>query len=387
MDPFQLTDEFGPREVIHLCEPAQSLRAIIVIDNVALGPALCVVSLAPDVSLASMTQTARYGTFMHAAASVPHGGAEAVVLASTDLDRNRKRTLLRCFASALKERRALVASPGDGVDAECMGWMFDEGMQVAGRPPELGGSVLGLAGATGLGVGESVRAAVEYCDIELRGASVVLSGFDAPARQAGRYLADAGATIIGIADSHGAVHEPQGLNVYELASSAENGHSVIARAGLRPISLEAFVGIDCDIRIEAGAHRITPAEAGEVRARLVVEAARSALPLEAELALRHRGVACLPALIASGGGAIAQSLELRGVPSQSITEVIRQRITDTTHAVLAESSKQRRLPSEVACALARRRLENAIAARRWSVFAGFGSPGSELRDPRANFEP
>jgi glutamate dehydrogenase (NAD(P)+) len=360
---------------------------VVVIDNVALGPALCVVTMAPDISLASMTQSARYGTLMHAAASVPHGGAEAVVLASTDLDRNRKRTLLRCFASALNDRRALVASPGDGVDAEGMGWMLDEGMVVAGRPPELGGSALDRAAATGLGVTESVRAAVDYCDIELSGARVVLSGFDGPARQAGRYLADAGATIIGITDSRGAVHDPEGLNVYELASCAEDGQPVSARPGTKPTALEAMVGIDCDIRIEAGPHRITPAEARELRARLVVEAARSALPLEAELALRHRGIACLPALVAGAGGAIAQSLELRGVPSQSISEVIRQRLMDTTHAVLSESSKQRRLPSEVTCALARRRLENAIAARRWSVFAGFGGAGSELRDPRANFDP
>src|SRR5688572_29614939 len=36
MDPFQFGDEFGPRQIIYLHEPAQSLRAVVVIDNVVL---------------------------------------------------------------------------------------------------------------------------------------------------------------------------------------------------------------------------------------------------------------------------------------------------------------------------------------------------------------
>jgi glutamate dehydrogenase (NAD(P)+) len=386
MDPFQLSDEFGPHEVIHLCEPAQSLRAIVVIDNVALGPALGPVSFAPGRTLEQLVQGARHSTLMHAAASLPHGGARAVVLASRDLERHRKRTLLRCLASALRDRRDFIATPGEGTDEECMGWMLDEGLRVAGRPRELGGTPLRQSEAIGLGLAEAVQAAVEYCDVELRGARVVLSGFDAAARQSARYLADAGAAIIAVADASGAIHEPNGLNVYELASRAEDGHSVIEQPGLKPISSEAFVGIDCDIRIEAAEGGITASHADEVRARLVVEGCRLAVPLEVEVALHRRGVACLPALIASVGGAVAQSFELRGAPSQSLAEAIRQQIMGNTRAVLGDSSRPRRLPSEVARALALEPLEKAIAARRWSSFAGTDCPGSDWRDPRAAYE-
>lgn len=387
MDPFQLTDAFGPHEVIYLCEPAQSLRAVVVIDNVALGPALCTVSIAPDLSLEELVHGARHSTLMHAAAAQPHGGARAVVLASPDLERHRKRTLLRCLASALRDRRDFVATPGEGTDEECMGWMLDEGLGVAGRPQELGGTALGQSGAIGLGLAEAVRVAVEYCDIELRGARLVMSGFNGAARQAARHLADVGATIIGIADKGGAIHHASGLNVYELASRAEHGHSVIEQAGVKPLSPEAFIGVDCDIWVEAGLRPITASDAHEIRARLVVEGCRLALPLEAEVALHGRGVACLPWLIAGAGGAIAQSLELRGAPSHSLVEATRQAIADNTRAVLGAASKQHRPPSEVAGALARERLEKASAARRWSVFAGFSAPGLELRDPRANYEP
>jgi glutamate dehydrogenase (NAD(P)+) len=386
MHPFQLTDELGPHEIIYLCEPAQSLRAVVVVDNVALGPALGSVSIAPDPTLEQMVQSARHGTLMHAAASLPHGGAQAVVLASSDLDRHRKRTLLRCLASALRDRREFIACPGDGTDEECMGWMLDEGLRVAGRPQELGGTPLALSEQIGLGLAEAVQAAVEYCDIELRGARVALSGFDAAAREAARYLADAGAAIVGVADAAGAIHEPNGLNVYELASRAEDGHSVIDHGGLKPLPPGAFIGIDCDIRIETAPRPMTASDAEQVRARLVVEGCRLALPLEAEVVLHRRQVACLPALIAGAGAAIAQSLEGRGAPSQSLVEAIRQAIVDNTRRVLGDGSREL-LRSAAARALALERLDKGIAARRWSVYAGTDCPGLEWRDPRAAYEP
>jgi glutamate dehydrogenase/leucine dehydrogenase len=265
--------------------------------------------------------------------------------------------------------------------------MLDEGLRVAGRPTELGGALLGQSEAIGLGLAEAVQAAVEYGDVELRGARVALSGFDPASRQAARHLADAGAAIVGIADARGAIHEPNGLNVYELAARADAGHSVVEASGLKPLSTEAFIGIECDIRIEAAASGLDASHADAVRARLVVEGGPLALSREAETALHRRGVTCLPALVGGAGAAIAQSLELHGAPSQILMEAIRQRMVDNTRAVLGEASRQHRLSSEVARAIALERLEKALGARRWSVFAGTDCPGLEWRDPRAAYQP
>jgi len=385
MDPFQFGDEFGPRQIIYLCEPAQSLRAVVVIDNVALGHALGPVSFASDVALAPLVQGARHGTLMHAGARVPHGGAAAMILASPELDRHRKRTLLRCLASALRERRDFIACPGPGTDEECMAWMLDEGLQVAGRPAELGGSALGVSEAVGIGLAAAVVEAAAYGEIHLRGARVALSAFDAPARHAARRLADAGAAIVGVAPDGHAIYQPDGINVYELASEMEAGHLALARG--KPLSSEAFVGIDCDIWLEAAADGLTPGQADAIRARLVVEGHRLGLSHETELALQRREIPCVPALVAAAGAAIAHGLELRGPPSPSLADMIRQPIEENTRAVLAGAARQRRLPRDVARAQALQRLEKGAAARRWSVFAGLGAPGVELRDPRANYEP
>ena len=169
IDPFTLTDEFGPREVIHLCEPTQSLRAIVVVDNVALGPALVRVRIAPDLPVAECARLARVTTLECATVGLPFGGGQAVVFASPQLDAHRQRTLLRCFGSAFARHRDVIAIPDLGTDETAMAWMYDEGAPVAGRPRALGGIGLEELGVTGLGVFHSARVAVDYCDIPLLG--------------------------------------------------------------------------------------------------------------------------------------------------------------------------------------------------------------------------
>ncbi len=39
-DPFMYADDLGPAKVVHLTERRTGLRAVLVIDNVAAGPAI-----------------------------------------------------------------------------------------------------------------------------------------------------------------------------------------------------------------------------------------------------------------------------------------------------------------------------------------------------------
>ena len=50
-DVFELADGLGPAKIIHIFEPSAELKAILVVDNVAKGPAIGGVRMAPDVSV------------------------------------------------------------------------------------------------------------------------------------------------------------------------------------------------------------------------------------------------------------------------------------------------------------------------------------------------
>ena len=50
-NPFRFADPLGPAKIVHIHVPAVGLKAIVVIDNAACGPAIGGVRMAPDVSL------------------------------------------------------------------------------------------------------------------------------------------------------------------------------------------------------------------------------------------------------------------------------------------------------------------------------------------------
>jgi hypothetical protein len=73
-DVFDFADALGPNKIIHLYNPKVRLKAIVAVDNVACGPAIGGVRMAPDVSAEEAFRLARAMTLKNAAAGLPHGG-------------------------------------------------------------------------------------------------------------------------------------------------------------------------------------------------------------------------------------------------------------------------------------------------------------------------
>ena len=79
LDAFEFADELGPAKVIYVYEPSVSLKAVLVVDNVANGPSIGGVRMASDVSTDECLRLARAMTLKNAAAAIPHGGGKAVL--------------------------------------------------------------------------------------------------------------------------------------------------------------------------------------------------------------------------------------------------------------------------------------------------------------------
>ncbi len=75
-DMFNFADELGPSKIIHIYEPAVGLKGILVIDNIAMGPSIGGLRIAPDVSVNECFRLARAMTLKNAAAGLPHGGGK-----------------------------------------------------------------------------------------------------------------------------------------------------------------------------------------------------------------------------------------------------------------------------------------------------------------------
>ncbi|NOQ69149.1 MAG: Glu/Leu/Phe/Val dehydrogenase, partial [Gammaproteobacteria bacterium] len=98
---FSFADELGPLKVIHVHEPAIGLKGVLVVDNVAKGPSIGGLRMAPDVTTEECVRLARAMTFKNAAAGLPHGGGKAVLVGDPKMPKQQKETLIRGLACAL----------------------------------------------------------------------------------------------------------------------------------------------------------------------------------------------------------------------------------------------------------------------------------------------
>ena len=112
-DISRFADELGPAKIIQVYAPAVGLKAVLVIDNVALGPALGGVRLAPDVTTEECFRLARAMTLKNAAAGLSHGGGKVGLVGDPNLPKPDKERLIRALACAAPGT-SLHLCPGHG---------------------------------------------------------------------------------------------------------------------------------------------------------------------------------------------------------------------------------------------------------------------------------
>jgi glutamate dehydrogenase/leucine dehydrogenase len=365
-DIFRFADDIGPSKIVHLSDRAAGLKAIVVVDNTAAGPAIGGTRMAPDVSLEECCGLARAMTFKNAAAGLPHGGAKSVIFADPTMPPGAKETVIRAFASAIRDLADYIPGPDMGTDEVAMAWIKDEIGRVAGLPREVGGIPLDEIGATGFGLAVAAEVAEEFSEVRLAGARVAVQGFGAVGRHAARFLAEKGARLVAASDTRGAIARPDGLDIDRLAELKAAGKSVVDYEGAVRMSADELIGVDCDIWIPAARPDVlTAANVGRLKARMVLQGANIPATAEAEKRLGERGVLSVPDFIANAGGVITAAVEYHGGTERAAFDMIAEKIAANTRAVLASARKKGILPREAAVDLARSRVQRAMTFRRW----------------------
>lgn len=370
IDVFEVADGLGPAKTIHVYEPSAELKAILVVDNVARGPAIGGVRMASDVSLHECSRLARAMTFKNAAAGLPYGGGKVVVYGDPRIPKWEKEHMLRALASSLRNTEEYIFAPDMGTDEECMAWIRDEIGRVVGLPREIGGIPLDEIGATGWGLSHVTDVALRYCDFELEGARVVIQGFGAVGKHTARFLKAKGAIIIAVADSRGAAHNPDGLDIDELINLKSHGEKVSAYQHAKAIESEAILDIECDIWIPAARPDVIHADNAErIKAKLIIEGANIPVTHDAEKLLAERGVLCVPDFIANAGGVICAAMEYQGATEKAALDAIEEKVRRNTELVLQTAKQEQVLPRQAAIEMATERVRKAMNFRQYSLFS------------------
>jgi glutamate dehydrogenase (NAD(P)+) len=366
---FDFADELGPLKVIHVHEPSIGLQGVLVVDNVAKGPSIGGVRMAPDVTTEECARLARAMTFKNAAAGLPHGGGKAVLVGDPKMPKEQKATLIRGLACALREVEQYIFAPDMGTDEECMAWVKDEIDRVVALPREVGGIPLDEIGATGFGLSHVVDVALGFCDFDIKGARFAVQGFGAVGKHVTNFLHKNGAVPVAVCDSGGTIHNPNGLDVEKLLALKNAGKSVTEYPNGKILDTDAIIDIECDIWIPAARPDVIHEDnVNRLKTRMVVEGANIPITHGAEKILHEKGILCVPDFIANAGGVICAAMEYQGASQSAAFSTIEEKLRRNTHEVLETARRDQILPREASLVLARKRVDRAMSFRRWNLF-------------------
>jgi len=367
-DLFELGDDLGPAKVIHISEPGVGLRAVLVVDNVARGPSIGGLRMAPDVSVEECFRLARAMTLKNSAAGLPHGGGKSVLWGDPHMAAEQKEPLIRAFAHALRNENDYIFGPDMGTNEECMAWVHDEIGRAVGLPSSTGGIPLDEVGATGWGLRHAADIAAPFCGIRVSGSRVVIQGFGAVGKHAATFLVEQGAMLVAASDSRGSVVDQGGLDVEALVRLKSQGKSVVDYPGGEKRDVDAIIDVDCDIWIPAARPDVIREDnAHRLKAKLMLQGANIPCTTVAEKMLHDRGVLVIPDFIANAGGVICAAMEYRSATKAQAFEVIAERIRANTEKVLHTVTERKIMPREAAVAMAVAGVREAMGYRRFSI--------------------
>lgn len=354
-------DELGPLKVMRLHWAKAGLEAIVVVDNIALGPAMGGVRVSPSVGLVEVQRLARTMTLKNSIAGLSHGGAKAGII--HDPGSGDKRQYFKIFAALIKNLAEYIPGPDMGSDEECMAWIYEETGRAVGLPERMGGLPLDRLGATGYGLTECAEVACPYAGLKLAGARIAIHGFGSVGKAAARFMLEKGAVLVAAADIGGAVYHPEGLDLAELLKIKQKTGSIVGFEcpGTSCMKPEDIFSVPCDILIPAAtADVINRDNVYGIKAGLVLQGANLPVTKEAEGVLAKLGILSVPDFIANAGGVIMAAMEYAKKSRQEAFKAISEKIRENTRLIIEKAGSEGKLPWEAGAELAKRRVTEAM---------------------------
>jgi len=289
--------------------------------STARGPAKGGLRFHPQVSQAEIVGLAMLMSLKTAVVDLPLGGGKGGVAIDPDgLSDAELESLTRSFT------RSIVAVIGDRIDVPApdvntderhMDWIAAEYAAVTGEPSAAvvtgksleAGGIHGRPTATAAGCRIVLHDSLEHLDVadEPR---VVIQGFGNAGANLAQMLADDGWKVVGVSDSGGGIHNPQGLDIRAVSRVKRDEGTVTAYAKADEIADVDLFGLECDVLVPAAMQGAIDGEiATEVQASVIAEAANGPTDADADAVFADRGVVVIPDLLASAGGVAVSCFE------------------------------------------------------------------------------
>jgi glutamate dehydrogenase (NAD(P)+) len=276
----------------------------------------------PSVDLGEVAALAMWMSWKCGIMNLPFGGAKGGIacdplqMTNTELER-----LTRRFTEEVLQvigPRMDVMAPDLGTDEQTMAWIMDTYSMkigyacpeiVTGKPVELGGCV-GRREATGRGVTYCIMEAFKELNINPSEATAVVQGFGNVGSVVCQELSHRGIKIVAVGDRFGSIRNPAGIDVPALIKHVANGKLLPDFPGAERMSSEQLLTTPCTVLVPAALERvITQANAGQLRCRVLAEAANGPTTPEADNILSNSDIFHIPDVLCNAGGVTVSYFE------------------------------------------------------------------------------
>ena len=286
------------------------------------GPAKGGIRYHPNVTVDEVKALATWMTWKCAVVNIPFGGGKGGVTCNPKaMSKIELERMTRRYASAIRpligpERD--IPAPDVYTDSQIMSWIMDTYSMtkgypipgvVTGKPIALGGS-LGRNEATGRGVFYTLESACAHLHIPMKGAKVVVQGFGNAGSIAAQLLDAHGACVIAASDSKACIHNAAGLDIGQVIAHKEKTGSLAGFPGSDAITSAELFALPCEILVPAALENaVQAANAANVKAKIIAEAANGPLTPEADKIVEANGAFIIPDILCNAGGVTVSYFE------------------------------------------------------------------------------
>ncbi len=290
--------------------------------NVSRGPAKGGIRYHQDVTLDEVRALAMWMTWKCACVNIPYGGGKGgVIVDPKKLTLREVEGLTRRFTTEISpligpERD--IPAPDVNTNAQTMAWMMDTYSMhkgytipgvVTGKPIAVGGS-LGRNEATARGAVFTLQQWAKAKGESLEGQRVSIEGYGNAGSIAATLLKAEGSEIVAVSDSTGGIYNATGLDPAKVSNWKSEHGTVVGFPGADEITNHELLTIDCDILVPAALeNQITKANAPDVKAKVIAEAANGPTTPEADEILYDRGIVVIPDILCNAGGVTVSYFE------------------------------------------------------------------------------
>ena len=290
--------------------------------SLARGPAKGGVRYHPEVTLDEVKALASWMTWKCAVVNIPFGGGKGGVICDPskmspgEIERLSRRYFSEIMQIVGPEQD--IPAPDVNTNPQVMAWFMDTYSMtrgytalgvVTGKPLSIGGSQ-GRNEATARGVLFTTMEAMKRLGMTLPGSTIAIQGFGNVGGNSAKLFHEAGAKVIAVSDVHGAIHNPDGIDIPKLYEYVTRERRLTGFPGASPLDPSALLELQCDVLIPAALeNQITLRNADRIHARIVAEAANGPTTPAADEILRERGIFNIPDILCNAGGVTVSYFE------------------------------------------------------------------------------